>query len=204
MDEILDILDENYQVIGQETRKKVHEQELLHAAFQCWFYTHLNKTPYIMFQRRNPDVNYPNLLDITAAGHLTSGEGPIEGAREIEEELGVNPAFDDLVSLGIYQDTLIRKDKKKDREVCHLYAFLYQDELERLNLNQEEVAGIVCMTLDDFQRILQAPGEKFDVDTASYQGHEVENMTISLSIDDFVPHSRGYYKYVIEKIRELL
>lgn len=201
--ELIDILDENYHVIGQDTRGNVHEKELLHAAFQCWFIKMFDEKPYILFQKRNSKVNYPNLLDTTAAGHLSAGEGPEEGAREIEEELGITIPFEHLTSLGMIRDTLPWKADKIDNELCHLYAYQYDKPLQTLILQKSEVEGIVCISMDDFSNLLELES-KLDTEVIVYDGQVVEKEIMSLSIDDFVPHQHAYYRYNLEKLVSLV
>lgn len=203
LSELLDILDENFHVIGQDTRANVHEQELLHAAFQCWFIKIFNDKPYILFQKRNSNVNYPNLLDTTAAGHLSAGEGPEQGAREIEEELGVTIPFEDLTSLGKIRDTLPWRTDKIDNELCHLYAYQYDKPLQTLTLQKSEVEGIVCISMDDFSNLFKLES-KLDAEVIVYDGHVVEKKIMSLSMEYFVPHQHAYYQYNLEKLVALV
>ncbi|WP_158318785.1 NUDIX hydrolase [Robertmurraya kyonggiensis] len=203
MGELLDILDENYQVIGQETRENVHEKELLHAAFQCWFIKIFDGKPYILFQKRNSRVNYPNLLDTTAAGHLSAGEGPEQGAREIEEELGITIPFEDLSSLGKIRDTLPWRTDKIDNELCHLYAYQYDSPLQSLTLQASEVEGIVCISMEDFSKVIESEG-KLDFEVIVYDGQAVESKILNLSMFDFVPHQLAYYQYNLEKLMAIV
>ncbi|MEQ2528292.1 NUDIX domain-containing protein [Bacillaceae bacterium CLA-AA-H227] len=200
---MLDILDENYRVIGQDTRENVHEQELLHAGFQCWFYKIYEGKPYILFQMRNGRVNYPNLLDTTAAGHLSAGEGPEQGAREIEEELGLTIPFEQLTSLGEIRDTLPWRMNKIDNELCYLYAYQYEKPLQALTLQKSEVEGIVCISMDDFSNLLDSE-DKRDIEVIVYDGQSVETKSMSLSLADFVPHELAYYRYNLEQLLALV
>jgi isopentenyldiphosphate isomerase len=202
MDELLDVLNEDLDVIGQDTRKNVHEKELLHAAFHCWLFQKHQGKIYIYFQMRNSKVSYPNLLDITAAGHLASGEGPVEGAREIREELGVNIPYHDLISIGQFRDALPLSNNKIDNEWCHLFIYSYKEKLETLTLQKSEVDSIVCVPMEDFKEILLSK-EPIDVNALTYDGEEVEAKTYRLTLANFVPHKIEYYQYIIDKIGEV-
>lgn len=204
MEEMLDVLNEKYQVIGQETRHNVHKKGLLHAAFQCWFYQVIDGMPYLLFQKRNADVNFPNLLDITAAGHLKAGEGPREGAREIKEELGIDITFEDLTALGITEDRLPHDGVRKDWECSHIYVYLFQGEMEALQLNPEEVAGVMRLPLAAFKEMVEDQAVVQEVTAVSYDGEQTTAAVYSLSIRDFVPHTADYYRFFIEKLEEMM
>src|SRR5690625_3509946 len=71
-EEMLNIFDDHKQPIGVATREEVHRMGYWHETFHCWFITLEGNQEYIDFQLRSPQKqDYPNLLDITAAGHLT-------------------------------------------------------------------------------------------------------------------------------------
>jgi len=95
MEEFLNIVNENDEIIGQETRKNIHRQGLLHREIHVYFITP-NKE--IIFQRRvkNKDT-FPNLLDATVGGHVDLNES-YESAvvREVEEETGLVVDIRDL------------------------------------------------------------------------------------------------------------
>lgn len=204
MEEILDVLNDSYEVIGQETRQQVHEQELLHASFQCWFYIKLSGEHYLMFQKRSAKVNYPNLLDITAAGHLQAGEGPREGAREIEEELGIAPPFEALHSIGGRRDDVLRPDGKVDREYCYLYAYHYQQPIEALKPSLEDVDSMVCIRPQDFEAIMANPVGMHPTQVFSYNGEAMVKVTKALRLKDFVPHTIDYYRFVLKALAAII
>ena len=84
MAEMIDIFDGNHRLIGSFERKAAHVQGLWHQTFHCW----ITWKDTVILQLRAPTkANYPNMLDISAAGHLEAGETPLERVREIEAEL---------------------------------------------------------------------------------------------------------------------
>lgn len=87
-DEIFDVVDENDEVIRQETRKEVHANNLLHRAVHIFVF---NKNKDILLQKRSSlKDNFPSCWDSSAAGHLDSGESYESCVvRELGEELGV-------------------------------------------------------------------------------------------------------------------
>jgi isopentenyldiphosphate isomerase len=92
-EEILDVVDENDNVIGQEPRSKIHREGLFHREVHVLFITP-NKE--IIFQKRgiNKD-SYPGLLDATVGGHVSQGETYETAAlKEMEEETGIKATID--------------------------------------------------------------------------------------------------------------
>ena len=86
--ELIDVVDENDEVIGVETRGEIHRQQLMHRAVHILVF---NQSGELFLQKRsmNKDEN-PGLWDSSAAGHVDSGEDYLGCAnREIEEELGI-------------------------------------------------------------------------------------------------------------------
>ena len=64
----LNIIDEQENIIGEETRENIHNQGLLHREVHVWFYTPKGE---IIFQHREKDKDtYPDLLDATVGGHV--------------------------------------------------------------------------------------------------------------------------------------
>lgn len=58
--ELLDIVNENDEVIGQATRGEIHAQGLLHRIIDIWFY---NKNGEVLMQKRSlKKDNAPGLL----------------------------------------------------------------------------------------------------------------------------------------------
>src|SRR4051794_1911294 len=104
-DELLDVFDDNMELIRKAPRAEVHAKGLWHQTFHCWIVRAAHDGQYVLFQRRGPTKKvFPNTLDITAAGHLQSGETVEDGIREVNEELGISARYGDLIPLGIKFD----------------------------------------------------------------------------------------------------
>lgn len=85
--EYIDIYDKNENYIGYCEKDKAHEYGYWHKVFGCLIYN--KKRNKVFFQLKNPNHNKINekpLLEITAGGHLISGETLKQGVREIKEE----------------------------------------------------------------------------------------------------------------------
>lgn len=96
--ERLKIFDEDRFQIGIATRDEVHRFGFWHETFHCWFVSEEAGTYYIYLQLRSATKkDYPNLLDITAAGHLLADETVQDGIREIKEEIGIDLTIEDLI-----------------------------------------------------------------------------------------------------------
>jgi len=99
MDEILDIVNEADEVVGQATRSDVHRKSLMHRATHIILTNSANQV-YMQLRSKTKDTN-PGLWDTSAAGHVDAGEEYTACAvRELKEELGVVVLVDSLVEIG--------------------------------------------------------------------------------------------------------
>ena len=96
MKEYFKILDEKGNLTGEKKlRSEVHRDGDWHKAVHIWI---INDKGEILLQRRcaTKDSN-PNMLDISCAGHLSSGDKSLDGAlRELKEELNIEANADEL------------------------------------------------------------------------------------------------------------
>jgi isopentenyl-diphosphate Delta-isomerase len=87
-EEIYDVVDKMDLVIGQATRREIHQKNLLHRSIHILI---LNNHNELFLQKRSmsKDEN-PGLWDTSSAGHVDSGETYDDCAhRELWEELGI-------------------------------------------------------------------------------------------------------------------
>ncbi|WP_202819124.1 NUDIX domain-containing protein [Actinosynnema sp. ALI-1.44] len=88
-DEVLDIVDEHDQVVGQAPRKDVYARKLRH---RCVFVLASDAGGRVFVHRRTAQkLVFPSLYDMFVGGVVGAGESYDEAAlREAEEELGVS------------------------------------------------------------------------------------------------------------------
>lgn len=147
--EQLKIFDDDRNPIGVATREEVHRFGYWHETFHCWFTHKEEGTDYIYLQLRSQTKrDYPNLLDITAAGHLLADETVQDGVREIKEEVGIDVSFEELLPLGII-DYCVITDDFIDKELAHSFLYKSEKSFEDFTL-QDEVAGIVRVEFNHF------------------------------------------------------
>lgn len=88
-DELLAVVDENDQVIGEQRRDVIHRDQLKHRAVHVFV---MNRKGELFLQKRSRlKDKCPGLWDSSAAGHVDAGEDyPTCAIRELEEELGLS------------------------------------------------------------------------------------------------------------------
>ena len=100
--EFFDVLDENGNKTGKiKLRSEVHRDGDLHKSVHIWI---INYNGDVLLQRRCPTKDsYPNMLDISCAGHLTAGDSSLDGAiRELKEELNLDINPKDLQLINVH------------------------------------------------------------------------------------------------------
>ncbi len=101
-EEFLDVVDENGVPTGETVgRAEAHAAGVRHRTAHVWLFRKKGGEVFLLLQKRAARKDYPGCYDISAAGHLAAGEGPLECAlRETEEELGVRAEEKDLIYCG--------------------------------------------------------------------------------------------------------
>lgn len=203
--ELLAIFDEKRNRIGTATREEVHKAGHWHETFHCWFISREEEGNYIHLQiRSDKKKDYPNLLDITAAGHILAHETVYDGIREVHEEVGIQVQFDELISLGIIPYA-VTMGNFIDNELAHVFLYENKQPMDEYNVQFEEVSGIVKVNYESFAELWYDKR-----DTVSIEGFQVneqgERISVCKTVDRsaFVLHERAYYIDIIEKMRECM
>ena len=159
--EMLEVVDENDNVVGLETREKIHKEGLLHREIHIWF---LTPKAEIIFQHRAKDKDtYPDKLDATVGGHVEPKMSYEETAvKECKEETGIDIDLGKLVFL--------RKMRKKSfDEVTGLtnntirsqYAYLYDRSISDLQVEDGKAEGFEAWKIDALSHLSETDKNKF-------------------------------------------
>lgn len=205
-EELLDVLDSNGTVVGTASREEVHERGLWHRTFHCLAVRSTltdgeQVGARVVLQRRSlRSRTFPGCLDLTASGHLTAGETPRMGVRELTEETGVVVDPDRLVPLGV-QILVDDRPGRLNRE--HVHVFLVVEDLPLADFapNADEVEGLIEANSSDLLELFhrQRLGDENFVITARQlpSKNPSEIAECQLSIDDLIPGSFNYFVKVL-------
>jgi isopentenyl-diphosphate Delta-isomerase len=184
MAELWQLYDDQGQALpGQgATKDDIFKGGLLHGAAQVWIWRKQADTTEVLLQKRAPAKRtWPNLLDISAAGHVDLGEEPVQAARrETEEELGLKVDTSELQLLGVERQHMTTPDGDIENEICWVYG-LELARHEIFKLEDAEVESLIWKGLDEF---------------------ELETINDSEG-RQYVPHGRSYYEKVIKGIEKM-
>jgi isopentenyldiphosphate isomerase len=147
MDELIDILDAEGNPTGQSCLKSIaHQKGLFHATVHIWLYT---KDEKVLLQKRAATKKvFPNLWDISVAGHIGAGEGILDTAvREVFEEIGLSLQKEDLIKIGTRKHQVAHDNGIQDNEFHHVFIAELKVPVETLEVQEEEVAGLKLFDL---------------------------------------------------------
>lgn len=203
--ELLKTFDDKGQFLGIAPREEVHSKGLWHETFHCWFISRNNDKYFVHFQIRSKSKkDYPNKIDISAAGHLLSSERVEDGIREVHEELGVNVLLHDLIYIGKIPDEIIQHNII-DREYGHVFIYFIPSDVNiKYKFEDQEVSGIVKIELDLFEELWFNKREYINVQSLILNdNNDMENRDLCVRKTDFLPHADSYIHTVIKKIENI-
>src|SRR3972149_2629453 len=152
VDELLDIVNDEDIVIGQEMRSTVHQEGLLHRGVHVFLFTRDGK---MLVQKRSADrAASPSMLDCSVSEHVKAGESYFDAAlRGMKEEMGVD---------GIEIKPLVRFRMNygvNDNEISTLYEGMVDP--DKVNFDPIEIEEVNYYSLDELQKMIQADNIKF-------------------------------------------
>jgi isopentenyldiphosphate isomerase len=204
-DEIFDIFNAQMERMGTAGRLQVHANGWWHQTFHCWIINKRDGQPSLLLQLRHPDKDtFPNLLDISCAGHLLAGESAEDGVRELAEELGLQVAFSSLIPCGIYAEEDALPDGRMDREFCHVFLYRCDQPILDYRIQQEEVSGLYFVGLKEFQALIQGAATTIPAVGAYLSANgKLEEMSWDIASTDLVPHDANYYTLLFNAIKQI-
>jgi isopentenyldiphosphate isomerase len=178
MDEYIDILNEQGKVSGNVCLKsEAHKNGLFHQSVHIWI-VDFNTNVLIQKRAANKDV-FPNLWDVSVAGHISAGELPISSAiREVKEEIGLSIINKNLHFIGNFTKKIHHQPNLIDFELHHIYICKVLFDFSSLKIQQEEVAALKIMPL-----------------------HYLIN-DIKKNKNQYVPHGNKYYNLVFNALKK--
>jgi isopentenyldiphosphate isomerase len=200
VDELVDVRDgESGERTGEVVWKsEAHRRGLWHRCIHCWIFGDDIGEPYLLVQRRAAAKDtWPGYVDLTAGGHLATGEERLDGLREVEEELGLHVSPDRLLPLGV------RRAEQEipeglDREFQDVFIIRDDTPPGDLRLQREEVEAVIRIALDD----AEALGTVGSAPAREYRDGQVSETRVHIS--DFVPNTDDYIRRVAVVARAAL
>ncbi len=159
-DELLDVVDENDQVVGRDTRENIHKLGLLHREIWVWI---ANDRGEIAFQRRSPDKDtFPNMLDASVGGHVDLGmDYAATACKELEEETGIKASKDELLFVGMMRKSGHDKVTGKTNNVIRAVYFYKLKERESLVAEKGKATGFEYWAIDKLKNLSQEERAQF-------------------------------------------
>lgn len=161
MEEFLDILDAEGKKTGKsKSYDDVHRTGLIHRTAHVWF---LNSKNELLLQKRSANKRaYPNLWDISAAGHVSAGQTSLEAAkRETEEELGLglpDSMFEYLFT--VEEHVVLNNGTYVNNEFQDVYLVRSDVNLSELKLPADEVSEVRWVGIEEFRSWINGEGKK--------------------------------------------
>lgn len=185
-------------ILGSIDRSVAHRQGRWHQVFHCLVVSPTRRT--VLLQRRGATKSaFPSLLDFSATGHLEAGESPLDGRRELAEELGLEVAADALVPLGT---RLLADDQGEGRNRELVHGFLVRDDrpVEAYHPAPVEVDAVVEIAVEDLLALL---GDE-TVHRPAVEAIDGVRHAVELSRRDLVAGEEGYWVVMAAMAERLL
>lgn len=196
--EHLDVFDEVGRHFGVMPRDQVHAEGHWHRVFHCQIVADRGGVPTAVLQLRSASkLAFPGLLDVSSAGHLAAGERPVDGLRELEEELGIRPHPDHLVELGVRRLVDDSGEGTLNRELTHVYVLRDDRPLHDYRVGLGEVDGVFDVAIDDALALLHGSIDRVEINGVQYAGSsQAREITRTIGAGDLVP-SDGYWTVLL-------
>ena len=159
--EMLEIVDENDNVIGLESRAKIHQDGLLHREIHIWF---LTPNGEIIFQHRSKDKDtYPDKLDATVGGHVEPNMSYEDTAiKECKEETGIDIDPSKLIFLKkLKRKSFDEVTRLTNNTIRNQYAYLYEGSISDLQVEEGKAEGFEAWKIDDLTNLTDFDKSKF-------------------------------------------
>lgn len=157
----LNIIDEQGDIIGEDTRENIHKKGLLHREIHVWFYTSKGE---IIFQHRAKDKDtYPDLLDATVGGHVEMGDDyEITALKETEEETGIRANEEDIIFIQNMRNRSFDNTTGKINNVIRvIYVYRYNGKIKDLKVERGKAIKFKAWPFDKIFNLSEGDKKRF-------------------------------------------
>jgi isopentenyldiphosphate isomerase len=201
--ELVDVFDELGRHRGVLDRSVAHAEGWWHQVFHLLIVARRPAGASVILQRRaSAKSTFPGLLDLSATGHLAAGERPIDGLRELREELGIELDPESLVRLGVRR-LVDETVEGTNREFCNVYLALDHRALSDYQPDPAEVDGVVELEIASALDLFHGRADEVDA-VMAVVGGGLDAMRIGVvdfvpeaPLDDLEASSWGYWSTVL-------
>ena len=139
----------------------------------------------VLLQKRSKNVeHWPGRWDISAAGHIPTGETPEQAAiRELEEETGLKAKVSDLIRIGTWKFSVhVPEINFHNNEIDYVFLLRFDGDVSEIKMLDGELEQVKFISLGKFEEEIESP-----------DFHE-----------KYVPHEKAYLHDIIKAIKEQL
>jgi isopentenyldiphosphate isomerase len=204
-EEVVDIYDDALNKIGTATRSVAHLKGYWHLNLHVWIVTRRGNGSLVAQVRSDDKPTFAGLIDSTVGGHFRTGEVVSEVAREIEEEIGLEPDVARLVPLGTRLDVTAYHGIKK-REIAEVFFARDDRPLKSYRVDPLEVRALVDISIDDGLKLfsgessaIMVKGTEWGPKTGRRRG-----VVMTVTKKSFVPKMDSYYMTLFVMARRFL
>lgn len=193
--EYIDIYDAELNLKGSEERKKAHLLGLWHQTFHLWIVSKKGNGKVLYQYRSKEMVNFPDTLDVSAAGHILSGESINDGIREAEEELGIEFKDDEIHSLGYRVEVADQNNGQKNREYQKVHMAILEKDLHDFKPQIEEVSGLFWIDIKGGMDLFTNKIDHLNCQGIIYDNKENNWIVVDRKFtkSNFLPRIQQYY-----------
>lgn len=155
-DEFVNIIDENDRITDRsKPRSLVHRDGELHPTVHVWLIRRRDMGIYVLMQKRSATKDiYPDMWDVSSAGHVRQGqEYGTTAIKETREELGLEITREQLEFLGFRKNSHI-EENISDNEITAVFMCREDIDESMINPNPSEVSEVGWAEIDELLTIM--------------------------------------------------